>query len=396
MPKIILNQQNQPIKNKNLRTLYVLGFLLALAIAIPTYIQSNYLESFVGLRSVSLFFIAANFCAIIAILFYPAAIKRFRNYNMARITLAIFFLATLTMAFTQSPVILFFALIFLTIGFDLLFINMDILLESFSAVSNTGRVRTVYFTCINLGWVLSPLIAGLLAKNNNYRPIFLVAALCLIPFYIIFARQSKNLQDHINYTRPEIIQTFKKIWQTRDIRGIFSLSLLLQLFYGLAVVYMPIHLHQNIGFSWETLGLMFAFMLLPFIIFEIPAGILADKYIGEKEIMTVGFTILIVSLILFFFVDSTSVWLWGGILFFSRTGASLVEAMREAYFFKKVKVKDVSIINFFRTTIPMGYLLSTLLGVIILTFYPVNYIFIILAVVMISSLYFISIIHDTK
>jgi len=396
MPKIIINPSDQPLKNKNLRTLYVLGLLLALAIAIPTYIESNFFQSFVNLRLVSLFFVAANLCAIIAILFYPAAIKRFRNYNMAKVTLAIFFLSTLTMAISQSPIILFSAFICLTIGYDLLFINMDILLENFSVFADTGRVRTIYFTCLNLGWVLAPLIASLLIKGNNYRLVFLAAALCLIPFYIIFTGQSKNLRDHVNYTRPAIKATFRKIWQARDIRGIFFLSLLLQLFYSLAVVYIPIHLHQNIGFSWEILGFMFAFMLLPFVIFEIPAGILADKYIGEKEIMTTGFAILIISLILFFLVDSTSVWLWGGLLFFSRIGASLVEAMREAYFFKKVGAKDVGTIDFFRTTIPLGYLLGTLLGTIILAFYPVNYVFIILAVIMVSSLYFISVIHDTK
>jgi hypothetical protein len=56
----------------------------------------------------------------------------------------------------------------------------------------------------------------------------------------------------------------------------------------------------------------------------------------------------------------------------------------------------VGIINFFRTTAPLGYIVGTLFGAIILRFYPVNYIFLILAVCLISSYFFISRFEDTK
>jgi MFS family permease len=273
---------------------------------------------------------------------------------------------------------------------------MDIFVEDYIKRGAIGRIRTTFFTFMNLGWVCSPMITGLFINDGNYRLVFLVAALCLVPFYFVFARRGKNLHDHVAYDRTEILPTWRRIRDNRDISSIFILSFFLQLFYCLAVVYVPVYLHQVLGFDWTTLGYIFAFMLLPFIIFEIPAGILADKYIGEKEIMTVGFTILIISLLLFFYVDSTNPWLWGAILFFSRIGAALIESMRESYFFKKVSVKNVGIINFFRTAAPLGYIIGTLLGIIILRFYPVNFIFLFLAIFLISSYYFISRFRDTK
>jgi MFS family permease len=273
---------------------------------------------------------------------------------------------------------------------------MDIFVESFTSVADAGRTRTTYFTFMNLGWVFAPIIASYFIKGSNYRPVYLLAAALLIPFYLVFIKKGKNLKDKIKYDEDHIWQTIKTTFKTRDLRGIFSLATLLHLFYSLAVVYMPLYLHENIGLSWAQLGVAFSFMLLPFIIFEIPAGIIADKYLGEKEIMTVGFTILIISLILFFSVESTSVIVWGLILFFSRIGAALVEAMRESYFFKIISAKNVGLINFFRTAQPVGYLLGTGLGTIILLFYPVQYVFLILATLMVSSYYFLWVIKDTK
>ncbi|MDD2684207.1 MAG: hypothetical protein PHY21_08815, partial [Candidatus Cloacimonetes bacterium] len=48
--------------------LYVIGFLLAISAALPTFIQSNFLQDFVSLRMVSVFFVLANALTIGAML----------------------------------------------------------------------------------------------------------------------------------------------------------------------------------------------------------------------------------------------------------------------------------------------------------------------------------------
>ncbi len=381
---------------RSLRILYFLGFILAVSTAVPTYIESNYIKEFVNAESVGLFFVVSNFITILLILIYPEFIERFRNYRVSQIVIGCNFLSLIIMALANSPLIIFAAFILLMSSFNLIWINMDIFVESFTAVDSAGRTRTMYFTFMNLGWVFAPVIASYFIKDSNYRPVYLLAAAFLIPFYIIFIEKGRNLKDKIKYDQDKIWQTIKKIFQTKDLRSIFSLATLLHLFYSLAVVYAPIYLHENIGLSWAQLGIAFSFMLIPFIIFEIPAGIIADKYLGEKEIMTVGFTILIISLILFFSVQSTSLLVWSLILFFSRVGASLVEAMRESYFFKIINVKNVGLINMFRTAQPLGYLIGTGLGTVILVFYPVQYIFPILAMLLVSSYYFLWVMKDTK
>ena len=112
--------------------------------------------------------------------------------------------------------------------------------------------------------------------------------------------------------------------------------------------------------------------------------------------MGTGLAIIIIALFLFFAVREADPWLWGGLLFFSRVGASLVEAMRESYFFKIVSAKDVQYINFFRTTAPLGYLLGTILAIIIIYFYPLQYLFLFIALIMTSGFLFLHTIKDSK
>ena len=137
-------------------------------------------------------------------------------------------------------------------------------------------------------------------------------------------------------------------------------------------------------------------MLIPFIVLEIPAGIIADKYIGEKELLFAGFAVITVSLFLFYYIETPTVWIWAAVLFASRIGAALVEAMREAYFFKIIDVKDVDHINIFRMTGPLGYILGAGIAIITTIFLPLEYLFLILTIIMLSSFLFVFSIKDTK
>ncbi len=383
-------------RKKNLIILYILGAILAMANALPAYVQSNFLGQIMSLSWVSIFFATANLVTVFAIIFFPKMIKKIGNIAATKIVLFLFIFSLLGMSLASHPAAVFLAFILLSIASNLIWINMDILVESFSDNSSTGLTRTIYFTAINLGWILAPSLSSYLIKIGDYYWVFIAAAVCLVPFLIILIKSQKKLRDHHHYKTSPINKTIKKLWHNKDLRGIFFIALLLNLFFSSAVVYIPIYLHQNLGFSWSVLGIMFSVMLIPFLLFEIPAGWLADKYLGEKEILATGVGIIVLASFLFFAIKSTNPWLWGSLLFLSRVGAALVEAMRESYFFKIVSAKDVHYINFFRTTAPLGYLLGTLLAMGVLNFYPLEYLFLFVSLLMATGFLFIYIIKDSK
>jgi len=341
---MLLKIFNRVNKRKNLVLLYLLGLILAIANALPAYIQSNFLGQIFSLSWVSIFFASANLITVFAIIFFPKLIKKIGNIASTEIILFLFIFSLLGMSLANHAIVIFIAFILLSVTSNLIWINMDILVESFSDDTSTGLTRTIYFTAINLGWIIAPSLSSYLIEIGDYYWVFIAAAICLVPFMAILIKNRHRLRDRGRYRTHPILPTMKKLWKKPNLRSIFFIALLLNLFFSSAVVYIPVYLHQNLGFDWSVLGIMFSIMLVPFIIFEIPAGWLADKYWGEKEIMGTGLAIIIIALFLFFVVREADPWLWGGLLFFSRVGASLVEAMRNPIFSKLLALKMSSIL----------------------------------------------------
>lgn len=383
-------------QKSRLAILFGLGSLLAVSSALPAYAQSNWLGQYLGLQTISYVFIIANIGSILSILFFPSLIKRLSNYFTSLVIILLYGSALLGMSAASSAVWTITAIIFFIISSSLIWINMDLLVESFSQNKSTGQTRTIYFTFINAGWMLSPLASSYLIKLGEYTLVFLVSAILVIPCFLILLHYAKDFKHKINYDHQSLWPIVLRMWGDKNRRNIFFISFLLQLFYSSAVIYIPFHLLHNLGMDWQVLGPIFSLMLIPFLLIEIPAGIIADKYIGEKEMLIAGFLILSLSLFLFYYISVPLVWLWAIILFISRIGAALIEAMRESYFFKIVDAKDLIDINLFRTAGPLAYIASAALSVVVLYFFTLDYFFLFLSFVMLSGLTFSAGLRDTK
>lgn len=382
---------------KSLWTLYLAGFVLAMSTSFPAFVNSSFIENFVSAKNVGLFFVAAHVVTFFAILFFPTIVRKLTNLLSAKFVMLINIISLLVLMMSPSPFWLFVFFIGMLAASSLLWINMDLFVESFTDNHSTGKTRAIFFTFMNLAWIFSPTLASrLVVADDHYNLVYLASAVFLLFFYFIIVFNEKRVSKKVAYDKINIWQAIKDFWKNSSLKGIYFSSFFLNLFFSSAVVFIPMYLHNVIGFDWDVLGIMFSIMLIPFVLFEIPAGIIADKHIGEKEMMFGGMLILLISLLLFFFVKSNSALIWGTILFCSRIGAALVEAMRESRFFKIVDAENVSHINFLRTSNSLGYLVGSGLGALILSFYDIQYLFLFIAVLFLFSFYFIYIIEDSK
>lgn len=383
-------------KKRSLLPLYIMAFFLALSVALPAYIQSSYLGSYIGLSAVTWFFIISNVISVFTILLFPKFIRKFDSYFSAGIVSVIFILSLLGLGIASNVILLLISFIAMQVSMGLIWINMDLFVESFSKNSTTGQTRTIYFTIINLAWIVSPSLSAYVMQLSDYRLVYFVSALILAPFLVTFIFTARDIKHKVANQKNKISVTAVKMLKSKNLRGVFVLALLLNLFYNSAVIFIPVYLNKVIGFTWQDLGWMFSLMLIPFILVEIPAGIIADKYLGEKELFYLGFTIVIVCLSLFSLLDSHNPWLWAAILFLSRVGAALVEAMSETYFFKNVGAKDINKINLFRCSIPLGRVIGSILSLLMLIILPLRYLFVFTAIIMTSAFYYLSFMKDTK
>jgi MFS family permease len=138
------------------------------------------------------------------------------------------------------------------------------------------------------------------------------------------------------------------------------------------------------------------FAQLAYVIFEYPIGIIADKFIGEQEMMALGLLILAIGTSWISFVSTPSVLLWSIIMFTCRVGASFVEVTTEVHFFKQTNSSDAQIISFFRVTRPLAYVAGAVLSSLTLLWLPFNLLFIVFAFMMIPAMFITLDIEDSK
>lgn len=204
-----------------------------------------------------------------------------------------------------------------------------------------------------------------------------------------------------NFVDPEyetlsVRNMVRALWTNKDLFHVSAAQFLMRFFFSWYVVYLPIYLHQEIGFSWPEIGIVIFIMLVPYILIEYPAGRIADKYLGEKELMAAGFIISGLSTAILFWLTSSSIVVWGIILFITRTGTALIESMTETYFFKQIDGDDTSILSIFRMLRPLGYMIGPFLAGILLLVFSIEWLWLLLATIMLFGTLHAYALHDTK
>lgn len=376
--------------------IYLLGFLMTLHVALPSYINSTFLTKFTTEKFVGILYTISAILTICFFIVIPKILKRFGNYKTIQTVLCLDGISLLGLILSENLIVVSLSFIVTFISIAVIGFNLDIFLESFSRNSTTGKIRGTLLSTSNIAWIIGPLIASFILTDGDYWKMFLATGILIIPILLITRNNFRNFKDS-NYKIIPFKNTVKEIRSDRDIRSIFIVSFLLQFFYSWMVIYTPIYLYTYLGFSWQQIGVMFSIMLLPFVITEAPLGKLADNRWGEKEVMSVGFIVMAIATGMIAFIEIKSFILWTSILFVSRIGASMVEIMSETYFFKKINSDKADIIGIFRTMRSWAYIIGPTLATILFALsLSIKYIFIVLALTMFAGLHYSLRLKDTK
>ncbi len=377
--------------------MYVIGFVFNLSYALPTYVNSTFLAQLPNLNAslVGIIYTASSVLAILAFIEMSDFLRRWGNLQvtMGLLLLCMISLAGLATGMEALVIISSFILNFVSIA--LINFTLDVFLEGFSTDPKTGRIRGTFFTVTNAAWLAAPLItAALLGKADNYVSVYQVAGLLLIPVVFLVFFGLRQVKDPV-YSKASFWHGFAEIWTNRDIKSILFVEFLLQFFYAWMIIYAPIYLHNDLGFSWATVSIIFTIMLIPFPVLGMPLGRLADWH-GEKRIIIVGFIVMGVSTALIGFVTDHSAAIWAAILFLTRVGSASVEVMVDTYFFKHVNATNANVIGFARMIRPIAYVISPIIATILFTVFDIKGLFVFLGLLMLYGLRFAFALKDTR
>jgi len=272
---------------------------------------------------------------------------------------------------------------------SMLYFSLDVSLEhEIKAEGTTGSKRGIFLTVQNIAWVLSPLALSILAAKNDFRDIYFLSAAALVPLFLIavfFYRHTKNT----TVATSRIIPALRSLRRSFDEAKIIGAQFILQFYFSWMIIYLPLALSKEIGLGWDKIGLIFTIMLLPYLIFEIPAGLLEDKKLGEKELLVAGFVIMFLTTLAIPLIKVPSFWIWAIVLFATRVGASLVEISSETYFFKHIKEDDTGLISLFRMARPFSLIIAPLIAIPVIYYFSYLTSFYFLAFFVLIGLFFI-------
>lgn len=375
--------------------LYLASFLLAFHLFFVVYINSSFLSTLIAEKFIGGVWIIGSIFGVGALLGASRALKKFGNYRVIIALTLLEFFIFIGLAFVTEPLLLVLLFIAYLVIYPVILFNLDIFLESFTEKENrTGGIRGTVLTIVNTALIIAPLLAGLILTNGDYWKVYLISAAFLIPFLYLISRFRSFVDPPYQHLRVQ--QTLHCVWKNKNTYFIFMAQFIMRFFFAWMVIYMPIYLHNHIGFNWTEIGIMFAIMLLPFALLELPAGKIADKWTGEKELLSAGFIIAAIFTTAVPFITSASFFVWTAILFMMRVGASLIEIMTESYFFKHVDGDDNNTISFFRMTRPIAYVIGPAVASIALLFIELQFIFLILGIILLYGVRYSVAIQDTR
>ena len=389
-----------PKQEHGIKTLYVALLLLSLHWSLVVYLHSSFLEQFLSDTSIGYLYLIGSIISMVPMYLMSRFLRRIGNYKLTLVITLIEIGALLGMAYAEDvyTAVLFFLIHFIVV--PLILFNLDVFIETIigSQEKRTGSTRGLYLVFLSLAGAVAPLLSGFLIGNTmdpDFSVAYTASALTLLPFCAIIILYFKNFKDP-HYPANNSIRTIIPFLKEGAMRNIVLVQLLLQIFFTWMTIYTPLYLANNAGFSWSEIGLILFVGLFAYVIFEYPIGIIADRYLGEKEMMAFGFLVLAISTSWLTFLPPGEIVLWMVAMFITRVGASFVEVTSESYFFKHAQGEDTDKMSLFRMARPISSIVVPLLGAVALSFTDMSFSFVLLALLMVPGLLLTLFLKDTR
>lgn len=372
-------------------------FLYALHYAIPLYATSSYLHIYFNSRLVSAVYVAGSILALLASISIAKSLKRFHTYEFT-FSIAVAEIVVVTLfGNTQNPYLIPIFFIIHFVLQILLFICLNIFIESFSRHARVGSIRGLFLAVFNLGILISPLIGGFILANFSFGILYTFSACTLIPYLYLLHTYLHHIKEPA-YHSVDVFEALGRVLRNKNLKAALIGEFVVHAFYAVMIIYSPLYL-SILGIPLTTyLTIILPFALVPLVVLPYELGLLADTKFGEKEMLIIGLLILTVTTFLCVIITTTDVRVWILVLLTSRIGASFVETMAYSYYFKKVQEDDPSLTALFINMHVVATLAVGVIGVIVAPFLGERpqLMFVILGCAIVWSISYVLSMKDTR
>lgn len=363
-----------------LRITYLTGFIFSFQVALTSYVNSSFLATKIPESTIGLLYTASAVVSIIGMFLVPRVVNKIGTKPLLGFFAFANILNILGLILATTIPVIAICFIFFFSFTTLIFLTLDILVESWSNHATQGTVRGVYLTSMNVGFMIAPLLGGFITDRLGFSGLYHLAVfLIAIGFFIILFLLPNITATHT--LKNNFFAVAKKFINNKNLGSVFIINFILQFFYAWMVIYAPIYLHEQVGIHWDVIGTLFSIMLSAFVLFQFITGKITDRYHCEKPLMIIGLTAMGIATLWVTRAPLLTFWGLAAVLFVTRFGASIIEVVTESYFFSHIHADDTGSIGFFRNTYPFAYIIAPLVAGGIIHFFPMWTLFIILGII---------------
>ncbi len=168
---------------------------------------------------------------------------------------------------------------------------------------NRGRAYGIYNAIKGAGYVISPLLGGLIIAKSNFASIFIASA-CVgtlaFVLSLLLPKSENDAKAELDEDDSFSIQSFLAVFKQKELLPWYVVIVVNMFFVGILFGFLPVRIHE-LHYSPLNTGLLISVVALSYLLIQPIAGILADKVTITKTI-TVGLLLSAISIILIPFV----------------------------------------------------------------------------------------------
>jgi len=273
------------------------------------------------------------------------------------------------------------AFLLLLLGFSNQLINVPIrsYVMEIAPKDKTSEYFGVQLTGMQLGFTLAPLIAGVLLSEDILAGRAVVSLLyivtCALAIVLVHFGVRETLMERKSLacgirsviTKDNIFM--KGLMEYRALKSaglvIFLLTLSFIITDGLIWAIEP--LYNNLGIGTEMVGVILSMFVLPFVLFQIPAGFLADR-VGKVKVLMFG--LFLAGSFLIIFGLTRDVYIMITAAFVSTLGLALAVPATDGLLTDVSSGKDRgSVVGVWDVAEDLGYIIGPIMGGIIAELY---------------------------
>ncbi len=344
----------------------------------------NFIESIVHSDVyVGFFYSAMSVSMILAGLVSSYFFKRYSRLGILYAALLVSGLLAMFFVFVNNFYLLFVIDFIRTFFVLFVLMSVGLFVHDFAKAKDLGKTEGFYFLFNNIGYLIGPILGGVITKYAGYEPVFVLSGLCLFAA-LFFVGHQHLLAKHPSLALPPCAHPKKKnggnkikrFFSNKNRIGAYLISISLISWMSFKAIFIPLFVVMN-GFESDVSGVIISLAILPCILFEFPIGNYADKH-GVRIPIAAGF-LIIASFLLAAWV-SPIFYLDALFIILANIGGAFIEPLHDVYFFKNVsKEEEEEMIGVFVTSDPIGRFIGPAIISVSLLLLPFNYVFVVFA-----------------